>query len=98
MENTYEKITEKELKKKGLSLLNVLNLILHKGWYCCFCEKFDDSELVNDRILCYLPDFEKDLHGNQFDHQFLISYNLRLVDYLWKIFHLNKSLIEFFFK
>ena len=48
------------------------------------------------RILYYFSDFEKDLDLNQFDHQFLISYHLLVVDYLLKIFHMNKSSIEYF--
>ena len=88
MENTYEKMAEEEFKKQitgfktpaeiHFFLLNVLNLILHNGWYYCFSEKFNGPALVDGsqrqctmcKIPYYFSDFEKDLDVNQFDHQF----------------------------
>ena len=69
MESTYEIMTEEEFKKQMMGfkapteihffLLNVLNLILHNGWYYCFCEKFYGPALVGGSqkqcTMCGIP-------------------------------------------
>ena len=65
--------------------MNVLNLISFKGYYYCFCEKFEKCTFC--RIPKIFENFEKKLDYNM---------DYKLVPYLVEIFDMDKNAIECF--
>lgn len=75
----------KEIKNLHYCLLNVLNLIWYNGYYYCFCEKFEGSDLEFSkrkftlcRMLLIFCDFEKKLDINSKGYLLLRSYHQKL--------------------
>ena len=64
--------------------MNTLNLIIHNGYYYCFCEKYYKKKGSNEKNcdFCQIPyifsDFEKDITKNIFDEVFLWEYHRKL--------------------
>ena len=87
-------------RRPPLFLMNVLNLILFKGYYYCFCENFEKKNNKEKRSLCRIPtifeNFEKKLDYNMENPVFLKAYHAKLVPYLVQILDMDKSAIECF--
>ena len=85
-EKFMKEITEfKGVEDLHYLLMNVLNLISFKGYYYCFCEKFEKCTFC--RIPKIFENFEKKLDYNM---------DYKLVPYLVEIFDMDKNAIECF--
>ena len=98
-EKCMKEITQfKGVKDLHYFLMNVLNLILFKGYYYCFCEKFEKNK--EKCTLYWIPiifeNFRKKLDYNMENPIFLKAYHAKLVPYLVEISDMNKSAIKCF--
>lgn len=100
--NLYHYENIKELQYK---LLNIMLLILHNGWFCCFCNKFQGYELNYNHgqglcLLCWIPDyltnFEEELDRAQFGLFKLKVFGLKLFPMLLECYIYNKQSLEAF--
>ena len=94
-----KEITEfKGVKDLHYFLMNVLNLILFKGHYYCFSEKFEKNKEKSTLYLIptMFENFEKKLDYNMENTIFSKAYHTKLIPYFVEIFDMDKSAIKRF--
>ena len=113
MEATYPNLQTFEKKLYGYKsiedlhykLLNIMQLIIHNGWFYCFCNKYQGCEFDYNRVrrlcaLCRMPDylsnFEEVLDRAQFDIHALKMFGFKSFPLLLGCYVYNKRSLQAF--
>lgn len=95
----------KDIVDLHYELLNTLSLIIYKGYYYCFCLKYDRCEKDYNggsdlcplcRIPIHFSDFEEFLDRNQFHLSNLKKYARKLYPYLIECYDMDLISLEAF--